>query len=526
MRSASPIAAGGGIAVRAERESPESSRILSSLSHGGGGQGVRSGSDNVSPRQKLGAAVVGLISIVVAITVSACNVGPNYRRPNVPIPSTFRAPGAASPAPTQTSSFADMPWWKVFHDPQLQALIRSALKKNFDLRLAAERITAARAQVGITRSNEFPQVSADPNFSGEKTDEEIKSNIFSLAADVAFQADFFGRFRRATEAARAQLLGTEDAQQTVVLTLVSDVASDYFLLRDLDLQLQISQKTVKTQEASVRLTQMLLQHGVATRLDVLQARQVLDSANAQIPDLERQIGQTEDAISILLGEYPHGIPRGRPLGIETPQGWVWSETLPPQLPPGLPSSLLERRPDIREAEQNLVAANANIGVAKAMFFPQVSLLGLVGGAWGHTVFLGAGVPAHMGIYSEEAGLAQPLFEGGALRNNLRYAKSQYRRALIEYTQTIQQAFGDVSDALIAYQKSHEVRIRDEQSVKDLQQSVSVSLTRYRGGVATFLDVLDSQRSLFSAELALAQARNSEYQSLVQLYKSLGGGWQP
>jgi len=475
-------------------------------------------------RHRFGTILAGSLVVFAALLLSACNVGPDYQRPKVQIPASFRAPSEAQQAEAQATSFADLPWWQVFQDTQLQELIRTALKQNYDLQLAAERITAARAQVGITRSNEFPQVSSNPDFSGGKTDQAIKTNIFSLAADAVFQLDFFGRYRRGTEAARAELVGTQDAQQTVTLTLVSDIASDYFLLRDLDLQLQIAQQTVKTQEDSVELTEMRLQHGVANRLDVLQARQVLDTANAQIPDLERQIGQTEDAISILLGNYPQGVPRGKGLGVETPQGWQWSETLPPQVPAGLPSALLERRPDIREAEQNLVAANADIGVAKAMFFPQVSLTGSGGGAWGHSVFFGSDVPAHMGIYSYSASLAQPLFEGGYLRNNLRYAKSQERQVLISYQQTIQKAFGDVSDALIGYQKYHGVRERQEQTVKDLQDSVSVSLMRYRGGTATYLDVLDSQRSLFNAELTLAQARNNEYQSLVQLYKALGGGW--
>jgi len=467
-----------------------------------------------------------LILVLGAATLmSACAVGPNYHRPDVQIPDSFRASGESPQAELQAASFADLPWWQVFHDPQLQGLIRTALKQNYDLQLATERISAARAQAGITRSNQFPQVSADPNFSGGKTDQGIKSNIFALAADVTFQLDFFGRYRRATEAARAQFFATEDAQQTTILTLVSDVASDYFLLRDLDLQLQITEQTVQSQQNSVKLTEMRLQHGVGTRLDVLQARQVLDTANAQIPDLERQIGQTEDAISILLGNYPQAVPRGKTLGTETPEGWVWSEVLPPQLPSGLPSALLERRPDIRESEHNLMAANADVGVAKAMFFPQVSLTGSPGGAWGHSVFFGSNIPAPEGIYSYEASLAQPIFEGGYLRNNLRYAKSQERQALISYRQTIQHAFGDVSDALIGYQKYHGVRDRQEQTVKDLQESVSVSLMRYRGGTATYLEVLYIQRSLFNAELTLAQARNSEYQSLVQLYKALGGGWK-
>jgi outer membrane protein, multidrug efflux system len=463
--------------------------------------------------------------LLTAFALSGCTVGPNYHRPAVPTPTIFHGPDESQQAEPQTASFADLPWWQVFHDPQLQDLIRTALKQNYDLQLAVERVTAARAQVGITRSNEFPMVSLDPSFSGGKTDQNIKSNVFSLSADVVFQMDFFGRYRRATEAARAQMLATQDAQQTVTLTLVSDVASDYFLLRDLDLQLEIAKKTVQTQEDSVRLTELRRTHGVATSLDVLQARQVLDTANAQIPDVERQIGQTEDAINILLGKYPDNVPRGKPLGIETASGWTWGENLPPQLPSGLPSSLLERRPDIREAEQNLVAANANIGVAKAMFFPQISLLGSGGGAWGHSEAFGTSIPAPPGIGSYAASLSQPIFTGGYLRNNLRYAKSEERQTLISYQQTIQRAFGDVSDALIGYDKYHVVRERQEQSVKDLQESVNVSLMRYQGGKANYIEVLDSQRSLFNAELTLAQSRNNEYQSLVQLYKALGGGWK-
>src|SRR6201987_4068446 len=467
----------------------------------------------------------GWILLLSASMLSGCAVGPNYHRPAVQTPPAFHGPDQSQQTDAHTTSFADLQWWQVFHDPQLQELIRTALKQNYDLQLAVERVNAARAQVGITRSNEFPQVSLNPTFSGGKTDENIKSNVFQLAGDVIFQVDLFGRYRRETEAARARLLGTRDAQQTVILTLVGDVASDYFLLRDLDLQLQITKETVRTQQDSVKLTKLRLQHGVATTLDVLQARQVLDVANAQIPDLERQIGQTEDAINILLGKYPDNVPRGQPLGIETPTGWNWRDTLPPQLPTGLPSELLEGRPDIREAEQNLVAGNANIGVAKAMFFPQISLLGSGGAAFGHSQFVSSNIPAPLGVGTYAAELSQPIFEGGALRNNLRYAKSQERQALIGYEQSIQHAFGDVSDALIGYDKYHVVRERQEQSVKDLQESVNVSLMAYRGGTATYLDVLDSQRSLFSAELTLAEARNNEYQSLVQLYKALGGGWK-
>jgi outer membrane protein, multidrug efflux system len=320
----------------------------------------------------------------------------------------------------------------------------------------------------------------------------------------------------ATEAARAQLLATEDAQKTVILTLVSDVASDYFQLLDLDLQLQITHDTVKTQEDSVKLTKLRLAHGVATKLDVLQAQQVLDTANAAIPDLERQIGQEEDAISILLGNYPQGVPRGRPL-VEQP--------LPPEVPPGLPSSLLERRPDIREAEQNLIAANAEIGVAKAAFFPQISLTGSGGGVFGRSSAFSSLMSSQVGIWSYGAQVTQPIFTAGRLRSNLRLAESVDRQDLIVYEQAIQLAFRDVSDALIGYQKYHEVRVEQEITVKDLQDSVSTSLQRYQGGITTYLEVLDGQRSLFNAEIILAQAQGNEYQSLVQLYKSLGGGWQ-
>ncbi|MGC1598162.1 MAG: TolC family protein, partial [Candidatus Acidiferrales bacterium] len=309
---------------------------------------------------------------------------------------------------------------------------------------------------------------------------------------------------------------TQAAQQTVVLTLVSDVASDYFTLLELDLELQISHDTVKTQQDAVKLTNLRLNHGVATKLDVLQAEQVLDTANAAIPDLERQIGQEEDAISILLGDYPQDVKRGLPLV---------GQPMPPSVPPGMPSALLERRPDIHEAEQNLIAANAEIGVAKASFFPQISLTGSGGGAFGRSNLFSSMMSSHASIWAYGAQVSQPIFTGGALTGNLKLAKSEQRQELIAYKQAIQLAFRDVSDALIGYQKYYEVRVAQEVTVKDLQESVDTSLERYRGGITTYLEVLDGQRSLFEAELTLAQARGNEYQSLVQLYKSLGGGWQ-
>ena len=458
-----------------------------------------------------------IAAMLTSSLVAGCAVGPNYHRPDVQTPATYRELSENPQVQAQAASYADLPWWQVFQDPQLQELIRTALKQNYDLQIATERINAARAQLAITRSNLFPQVQGGGTFYGGKQQFfPATINLLFLAADASFQLDLFGRLRRETEAARAQLLATEDARQTVILTLVSDVASDYFALLQLDLELKITLETVRTQEDSVKLTNLRLDHGVATKLDVLQAQEVLDTANAQIPDLERQIAQEEDAISILLGNYPQGVPRGKTLA---------EQPLAPEVPPGLPSSILERRPDIREAEQTLRAANAEIGAAKAQFFPQISLTGSGGGAFGRSSTFSSLMSSQSAIWSYGGQVTQPIYTGGALRGNLHLAQSQYQQALIAYRQSIQSAFGDVSDALIGYQKFHQVRLRQEDTVKDLQEAVRLSDMRYKGGTTTYLEVLDGQRSLFSAEITLADARGTEYQSLVQLYRALGGGWQ-
>lgn len=448
--------------------------------------------------------------------MGSCTVGPNYRRPNVPVPPVYRDSTDKSTAGTEIQSFADLPWWQIFDDPVMQNLIRTTLQNNYDLMIAAERINQARAQLGITRSNQLPQVQGTGGFNGGKSSPTVTSNILTLAADASYQLDLFGGLRRATEAARAQLLATEEARRVVVLTLVSDVAANYFQLLGFDLQLKLTLDTIKTQQESVRLTKLRADRGVATKVDVLQAQQVLDTANARIPDLERQIKQSEDAINILLGNYPAGVPRGRTIP---------EHRLPPDVPAGLTSALLERRPDIREAEQILIAANAEIGVAKAAFFPQVSLTGAGGASVGETSLLGTEAPANTGLWSYGAGLTQSIFSAGRLRSNLRLSESQEREALISYRQTIQKAFGEVSDALIGYQKIRQLQDRQEQSVKTLQEAVRISQLRYRGGITTFLEVLDNQRSLYSAQLTLAQVQTSAYQSLVALYRALGGGWQ-
>jgi len=454
---------------------------------------------------------------LLSIMFAACVVGPKYHRPAVQTPAAYRDLSGNPQLQAQATSYADLPWWQVFQDPKLQELIRTTLKQNYDLQLATERINAARAQLTVTRSSLFPQVSGNASFNGGKENlEQSKYNFLTLTADAAFQLDFFGKLRRATEAARAELLATEDARQVVVLTLVSDLASNYFTLLQLDLQLAITHQTVKTQTDSVKLTQLRLDHGVATKLDVLQAQQVLDTANAQIPDLERQIAQQEDVISILLGNYPQDIARGIPLV---------QQILPPEVPAGVPSAIIERRPDIREAEQNLIAANANIGVAKAQFFPQISLTGAGGGSFGRSSAFSSLMTTQLGIWSYGAQVSQPIFKGGALKGNLHLAVSEHQQTLIAYRQAIQQAFGDVSDALVGYEKLHQVRARQQETVADLQETVRISTLRYKGGTTTYLEVLDGQRSLYGAELTLAAARGDEFRSLVQLYKTLGGGWQ-
>jgi multidrug efflux system outer membrane protein len=461
-----------------------------------------------------------LVLLMPASLLPGCKVGPNYRKPVVSVPATYHGPNdnPEDQAQEQAASFADLPWWQVFQDSVLQDLIRRTLKQNYDLQTATEKITQARAQLTVTHSNQLPQVS----LAGYGTDERafsgfpFKTKYATYAADVTFQLDLFGQLRRATESARAQLFSTEYAQKTEILTLVSDVASDYFVLLSLDLQLQITRDTIKTQEDAVKLTRYRLEHGVATKLDVLQAKQVLDTANAQLPELQRQIGLEEDAISILVGDYPHSITRGLRMV---------DQQLPPEVPAGLPSSLLARRPDISQAEQNLISANAQIGVAKAAFFPQINFTGTGGGAAGRSTVFTSLLDTNIGTWGVAGQITQPIFEGGRLRGNLRYAESQQRQSLIAYKQAIQLAFRDVSDALIAYQKYYEVRVAQQNTVQDLSDSVGTSLKRYRGGIATYLEVLDNQRSLFSAQLTLAQDRGNEFQSLVQLYKALGGGWK-
>jgi multidrug efflux system outer membrane protein len=413
----------------------------------------------------------------------------------------------------------DQKWWDVFQDEALRTLIRAALEQNYDVRIAATRILQARALLGITRADQLPEVNASASAVNERLPETLgrpaaETSPIQVSLSAAWELDFWGKFRRATESARANLLSEEWAQRQVISSLVSDVASAYFQLREQDLELEISRRTLVSRTDSLRLTRLLADAGATSRLDVRQAEQLVFGAGATIPDLESRIEQQENFISILVGKNPDGVARGRALT---------DQQQPPEVPAGLPSSLLERRPDILQAEQLLVSANAQIGVAKADFFPQISLTAVGGFQSSALSGLFSG-PA--GLWTVGASALQPVFEGGRIRNRVRFAEARADEATLVYQRTVQQAFREVSDALVGYRRSREVRIQQQQLTTAAEDATLLSNMRYRGGATSYLEVLDSETRFFTAQLVLAQAQLRELQSLVQIYRSLGGGWQP
>ena len=477
-------------------------------------------------------SAIGLLLVTAGLI--GCTVGPNYKRPKVDVPVAYRgatpdssaSPSVSSPQgqpqqPTTTSttqSLGDEKWWEVFQDRDLQDLIRTALKNNYDVRIAATRVLQAQAQLGIVRADQLPSLAVGGNITSQQNAKVGPIPSFeltqgSLTASAAWNLDFWGKYRRATEAARANLLANEWAQKEVMATLVANVAASYFRLRQLDLELEISKRTLSTRQDSLQLTQTLEQHGINSMLDVRQSEQLVYTAATEVPDLERQIAQEEDAISILLGNNPGDIPRGLKL-TEEPHA--------PEVPAGLPSSLLERRPDIQAAEANLITANAQIGVARAAYFPQISLTGDAGYQSSALTNLFTG-PA--GIWNLAASAAQPVFEGGRLKSNVRFAEAQHEQMLLTYQQTIQGAFRDVSDALVAYRKDREFRIQQEHLLESAQDAARLSQVRFKAGTTDYLEVLTNETNSFSAELGLAQAQGNELIALVQLYQALGGGWQ-
>ena len=468
-----------------------------------------------------------LLLFLGTLVLSGCAVGPNYRRPSVDVPVTYHGPVANSDEQTAppstaansaTASLGDEKWWEVFQDKELQGLIRTAIKNNYDVRIAATRVLQAQAQVGITRADQLPSLGVGGNINSQQSPKIGPIPSYELTqgqvtASAAWNLDFWGKYRRATEAARATLLANEWAQKEVIATLVANLATDYFQLRQLDLELEIAQRTLGSRQDSLKLTKTLEEHGINSLLDVRQSEQLVYTAATEVPDLQRQIAQTENAISILLGNNPGDVPRGLKL---TEQPHL------PEVPAGIPSSLLERRADIRQSEANLIAANAQIGVARAAYFPQVSLTGSAGYESPALTNLFMG-PA--GLWNLTAGVTQPIFEGGRLKNNVRLAEAEHQQILLTYQQTIQGAFRDVSNALIAYQKNREFRVQQQQLFESAQDAAHLSEVRFKAGTTDYLEVLTNETNSFSAELGLAQAQGNELIALVQLYQALGGGWQ-
>ena len=461
------------------------------------------------------ACVSGLIGLAL---VTGCTVGPEYRRPQVPVPAAWRT------ATEGAGSLADLAWWDLFQDPTLQGLIRAALTENQDLQTAVARVAEARATLGVTQAAQFPQVAASASYSNQRFSSnsfpplppglDLTQNFYQPQVNLlSFELDLWGKLRRATEAARADLLAGEENRQTVVMTLVGDVAQAYFDLLALDREADIDRETLASRQASLELVRHRFEEGLTSELDVRRAEGEVAASAASVPDVERRIAQTEDRLSLLLGRNPGPIPRGAPLD---------RQPLPPEIPAGLPSVLLERRPDVRAAEERLVAANARIGEAKAAFFPQIILTGFFGVESGELGNLFAG-PSR--IWQAGPAITLPLLTEGRLRSNLEATEAREAEARSQYRQTIQAAFREVEDALVFHTKVREIRLRREQGVQAERQALTLAELRYTNGVSSYLEVLDAQRQLYVAETEFSAALRGQAVSVVQVYKALGGGWQ-
>jgi NodT family efflux transporter outer membrane factor (OMF) lipoprotein len=457
-----------------------------------------------------------IAALAVALGLAGCLVGPNYHRPAVNLPQQF--PG--SPATQQ--SIANETWFNLFHDATLNELVQTALKQNFDVRIAAERVLEARAQYGIQRGNLFPTLAAGASYTGSRSS-SIGSFPFPPGTPVAFaytqvglqlnwELDLWGKLRRMNEAARAQYLASGEARNGVIISLISNVMTTYFQLRELDLELQIGEQNNGIAQDNLRLIRERKDRGAASGLDVHQAEQFLYTTTAEIAASKRSIAQAEDALNLLLAKAPGEVARGPGLD---------QIASAPDLPAGLPSALLERRPDIRQAEDNLIAANAQIGAARALFFPDLTLTGFLGGQSQPLTQLFSG-PARMASIAPS--VLQPLFHAG-LRSGVQLTEAQEREMLLTYQKTIYGALREVADALAVHSRTREQRAEEEKLVGALTESERLSNLRYRGGLDSYLQVLDAERNLFAGQLDLAQLRLLELESVVQLYRALGGGWQ-
>ena len=455
-------------------------------------------------------AALGLAVLVAA----GCMVGPDYRRPVVPTPPSYRG---ATPG-TEAASIGDKDWAQVFPDPTLGELVRTALRQNQDVGIAAARIEQAEAQLGITRADQLPSVDLGLSAGRERVAQSqagpaTTSNLFQANLSASWALDFWGKFRRATEASRADLLAAEWNRRAVITSLVANVASAYYQLLELDLELEISRRTLVSRQQSLELTQLQERQGSVSILDVRQAEQLVYTAAETIIDVERRAEQQENSINVLLGQNPGPVPRGQKL-IEQPHQAV--------IPAGLPSSLLQRRPDIQLQEAHLIAANARIGVARAAYFPSISLTG--GGGF-QSASLSDLFKGPAGMWSFIGSLTAPIFDGGRIKADVKLAEARKKEMLLSYQQTIQQAFREVSDALVGYRKNREFREQQELLAASARDASALSDQRYRGGTASYLEVLDSNTRTFTAELGLAEAQLNELLSMVQLYNALGGGWQ-
>jgi multidrug efflux system outer membrane protein len=490
-------------------------------------------------QQPAGSALITMTVLLLA----GCNVGPDYKRPALDVPGSYRqalapdvapsttanvAPASSAPASlvpvSSAPSIADQDWSTVFEDATLQRLIQTALANNLDLRIAAKRVLEAQAQVGIVRAQQLPSVSGSAGYSALQVPTSLAGNNSDgtpansflrgggPSASAAWNLDFWGLYRRQSEAARAELLASEWGQRETRITLIQSVAEAYFELRGLDAQMTITEDTIKARQDSLKLTQALEEHGAGSLADVRQAEESLHSAQANLPDLRRRIAIEENTISVLLGQNPGDVDRGLP---------VDKQPHPQQIPVGVPSQLLERRPDVQQAEAKLVAANARIGVARAQYFPQISLTSLGGAASNQLNAIATGPNAY---WYAAGSISEPIFDGGRIRSNYRLSKAQEQETLLDYQKTILNALKDVSNSLISYKETRERRERQDEQVKAATDAVRLAHLRYTGGNTSYLEVLTTDTDLYSAQLLLAQAQQQEAASLVGVYTALGGGW--
>ena len=461
--------------------------------------------------------LVRIISgLVVAALLSGCTIGPDYKRPAVARPETFRGQATA-----EAASLADVPWWEAFQDPILKDLIQDALGSNYDVRIAAARVQEARANLGVARSDYFPSLDYGvgasrarmlPGVLGGVGAQAPATDLYSATMSMSWELDIWGRIRRSNEAARATLLSTEDARRGVWLTLVGDLAQAYFQLLALDVQLQIARDSTQAYQGTYDLFLDRLNHGIASKLETSRALGALGVAQATIPQLERDIVARENQIRILLGKAPGPIPRGQPM---------YQQPVVPAVPAGLPSALLERRPDLRQAEQQLVAANARIGVAKAEFFPKLSLTTLFGTASPEVSALTGGAAT---IWAVTGMFSGPLFNAGRTLGTYRASIAQWEQVRLQYEQAVLIALREVSDALTALAKLTDAEAGQDTAVRALADAVDHATDRYRQGLASYYEVLEAQQQLYPAQITLAQIRQDRLLTYVRLYKALGGGW--